>query len=71
MFKSDPKMDVMYKKEPFRCLVKFSSPHLLESLKSLAPVGKCSNSVQWRKNPQLNIFVILHSACILHKGEPS
>ncbi|NXF58749.1 CENPN protein, partial [Ciccaba nigrolineata] len=39
MFKSDPQMNVLNKKEPFRCLVKFSSPHLLESLKSLAPVG--------------------------------
>ncbi|NXL86472.1 CENPN protein, partial [Alectura lathami] len=39
MFKSDPKLDVLEKKEPFRCLVKFSSPHLLESLKSLAPAG--------------------------------
>ncbi|XP_049662606.1 centromere protein N isoform X2 [Accipiter gentilis] len=39
MFKSDPQMDVLDKKEPFRCLVKFSSPHLLESLKSLAPAG--------------------------------
>ncbi|NXH66503.1 CENPN protein, partial [Hydrobates tethys] len=39
MFKSDPKMKVLDKKEPFRCLVKFSSPHLLESLKSLAPAG--------------------------------
>ncbi|KAM9288884.1 centromere protein N [Morus bassanus] len=39
MFKSDPRMDVLDKKEPFRCLVKFSSPHLLESLKSLAPAG--------------------------------
>ncbi|KGL97560.1 Centromere protein N [Charadrius vociferus] len=39
MFKSDPKMDVLDKREPFRCLVKFSSPHLLESLKSLAPAG--------------------------------
>ncbi|KFZ50676.1 Centromere protein N [Antrostomus carolinensis] len=39
MFKSDPKMDVLDKKEPFRCLVKFYSPHLLESLKSLAPAG--------------------------------
>ncbi|OXB62699.1 hypothetical protein ASZ78_003059, partial [Callipepla squamata] len=37
MFKSDPNWDVLDKKEPFRCLVKFSSPHLLESLKSLAP----------------------------------
>ncbi|EDL11568.1 RIKEN cDNA 2610510J17, isoform CRA_a, partial [Mus musculus] len=27
------------RKEPFRCLVKFSSPHLLEALKSLAPAG--------------------------------
>ncbi|KAM6057506.1 centromere protein N isoform 2-T4 [Chlamydotis macqueenii] len=39
MFRSDPKMDVLDRKEPFRCLVKFSSPHLLESLKSLAPAG--------------------------------
>uniref|UniRef100_A0A8C5TBA4 Centromere protein N n=1 Tax=Malurus cyaneus samueli TaxID=2593467 RepID=A0A8C5TBA4_9PASS len=39
MFKSDPKMDVLDKKEPFRCLVKFSSPDLLESLKALAPAG--------------------------------
>ncbi|NXL45893.1 CENPN protein, partial [Podilymbus podiceps] len=39
MFKSDPKMNVLDKKEPFRCLVKFSSPHLLESLKSLALAG--------------------------------
>ncbi|NXP79809.1 CENPN protein, partial [Ramphastos sulfuratus] len=39
MFKSDPKMEVLDKKEPFRCLVKFSSPHLLESLRSLAPAG--------------------------------
>ncbi|NWR27092.1 CENPN protein, partial [Tachuris rubrigastra] len=39
MFKSNPKMDVLDKKQPFRCLVKFSSPHLLESLKSLAPAG--------------------------------
>ncbi|NXW65439.1 CENPN protein, partial [Eurystomus gularis] len=39
MFKSDPKMGVLDNKEPFRCLVKFSSPHLLESLKSLAPAG--------------------------------
>ncbi|KAM6251149.1 centromere protein N isoform 3-T3 [Spheniscus humboldti] len=39
MFKSDPKMGVLDEKEPFRCLVKFSSPHLLESLKSLAPAG--------------------------------
>ncbi|XP_051485278.1 centromere protein N [Apus apus] len=39
MFRSDPKLDVLDKKEPFRCLVKFSSPDLLESLKSLAPAG--------------------------------
>ncbi|XP_064527002.1 centromere protein N [Pseudopipra pipra] len=39
MFKSSPEMNVLDKKEPFRCLVKFSSPHLLESLKSLAPAG--------------------------------
>lgn len=71
MFKSDPQMDVLDKKEPFRCLVKFSSPHLLESLKSLAPAGKFSNSTKWRRNPQLNILVILHYASILHKGEPS
>ncbi|NXS08721.1 CENPN protein, partial [Neodrepanis coruscans] len=39
VFKSEGKMDVLDKKEPFRCLVQFSSPHLLESLKSLAPAG--------------------------------
>ncbi|KFP73424.1 Centromere protein N [Acanthisitta chloris] len=39
MFKSDPEMNVLNKKEPFRCLVKFSSPHLLESLKYLAAAG--------------------------------
>ncbi|NXD14618.1 CENPN protein, partial [Nothocercus nigrocapillus] len=38
-FKSNPTLDVSDIKEPFRCLVKFSSPHLLESLKSLAPAG--------------------------------
>nr|XP_021494516.1 centromere protein N isoform X1 [Meriones unguiculatus] len=27
------------RKEPLRCLIKFSSPHLLEALKSLAPAG--------------------------------
>ncbi|NWS40807.1 CENPN protein, partial [Probosciger aterrimus] len=36
MFKSNPKQDVLHQKEPFRCLVKFSSPDLLESVKSLA-----------------------------------
>ncbi|XP_061450541.1 centromere protein N isoform X2 [Rhineura floridana] len=30
---------ILRNKEPFRCMVKFSSPHLLESLKSLAPAG--------------------------------
>ncbi|NWQ77136.1 CENPN protein, partial [Columbina picui] len=39
VFTSDPKLKVSYKKEPFRCLVRFHSPHLLESLKSLAPAG--------------------------------
>ncbi|NXW88713.1 CENPN protein, partial [Alopecoenas beccarii] len=39
MFMSDPKLEVLDKKEPFRCMVKFHSPHLLESLKSLAPAG--------------------------------
>lgn len=28
------------REEPLRCLIKFSSPHLLEALKSLAPAGK-------------------------------
>ncbi|XP_067396053.1 centromere protein N [Emydura macquarii macquarii] len=39
MFKGEPEMDILAKKEPFRCVVKFSSPHLLEALKSLAPAG--------------------------------
>nr|XP_020848319.1 centromere protein N isoform X2 [Phascolarctos cinereus] len=39
-FKTDPKNGILAEREePFRCLVKFSSPHLLEALKSLAPAG--------------------------------
>ncbi|GAB5582511.1 centromere protein N isoform X1 [Prionailurus iriomotensis] len=40
-FKSDFHGDILAeRKEPLRCLIKFSSPHLLEALKSLAPAGK-------------------------------
>ncbi|KAM4833634.1 centromere protein N isoform 2-T4 [Thomomys bottae] len=39
-FKSDMNRGILAeRKEPLRCLVKFSSPHLLEALKSLAPAG--------------------------------
>lgn len=39
-FKSDVGGGILAdRKEPLRCLVKFSSPHLLEALKSLAPAG--------------------------------
>ncbi|KAM8776339.1 centromere protein N isoform 2-T3 [Rhynchonycteris naso] len=39
-FKSDLNGDILAeRKEPLRCLVKFSSPNLLEALKSLAPAG--------------------------------
>ncbi|XP_035572497.1 centromere protein N isoform X1 [Canis lupus baileyi] len=39
-FKSDFNGDILAeRKEPLRCLIKFSSPHLLEALKSLAPAG--------------------------------
>ncbi|XP_028609176.1 centromere protein N [Grammomys surdaster] len=39
-FKSDIAGGILAdRKEPLRCLVKFSSPHLLEALKSLAPAG--------------------------------
>ncbi|XP_052022258.1 centromere protein N isoform X4 [Apodemus sylvaticus] len=39
-FKSDLGRGILAdRKEPLRCLVKFSSPHLLEALKSLAPAG--------------------------------
>ncbi|XP_054434983.1 centromere protein N isoform X2 [Pteronotus mesoamericanus] len=39
-FKSDLKRGILAeRKEPLRCLVKFSSPNLLEALKSLAPAG--------------------------------
>ncbi|XP_031197379.1 centromere protein N isoform X1 [Mastomys coucha] len=39
-FKSDIGGGILAdRKEPLRCLVKFSSPHLLEALKSLAPAG--------------------------------
>ncbi|XP_073911697.1 centromere protein N isoform X3 [Castor canadensis] len=39
-FKSDVHGGILAEREePLRCLVKFSSPHLLEALKSLAPAG--------------------------------
>ncbi|XP_066098570.1 centromere protein N [Saccopteryx bilineata] len=39
-FKSDLNGNILAeRKEPLRCLVKFSSPNLLEALKSLAPAG--------------------------------
>ncbi|XP_007452607.1 PREDICTED: centromere protein N isoform X3 [Lipotes vexillifer] len=39
-FKSDLNGGILAEREePLRCLVKFSSPHLLEALKSLAPAG--------------------------------
>lgn len=39
-FKSDLNQSVLAdREEPLRCLVKFSSPNLLEALKSLAPAG--------------------------------
>ncbi|XP_005345787.1 centromere protein N [Microtus ochrogaster] len=39
-FKSDISSGILTdRKEPLRCLIKFSSPHLLEALKSLAPAG--------------------------------
>nr|XP_004659648.1 centromere protein N [Jaculus jaculus] len=39
-FKSDLGRSILANRdEPFRCLIKFSSPHLLEALKSLAPAG--------------------------------
>nr|KAF6409338.1 centromere protein N [Rousettus aegyptiacus] len=39
-FKSDLNKGILAEREePLRCLVKFSSPHLLEALKSLAPAG--------------------------------
>ncbi|XP_034975801.1 centromere protein N isoform X2 [Zootoca vivipara] len=39
MFRNEQENGILKNKEGFRCLVKFSSPHLLESLKSLAPAG--------------------------------
>ncbi|XP_029464014.1 centromere protein N [Rhinatrema bivittatum] len=40
MFRGDsPTGTFAGKEEPFRCVVRFSSPHLLEGLKSLAPSG--------------------------------
>uniref|UniRef100_A0A2K5E9J7 Centromere protein N n=1 Tax=Aotus nancymaae TaxID=37293 RepID=A0A2K5E9J7_AOTNA len=39
-FKSDLNRSILAEREePLRCLIKFSSPHLLEALKSLAPAG--------------------------------
>uniref|UniRef100_A0A8L2UQ64 Centromere protein N n=1 Tax=Rattus norvegicus TaxID=10116 RepID=A0A8L2UQ64_RAT len=49
-FKSDVGGGILAdRKEPLRCLVKFSSPHLLEALKSLAPAGKWSAMSQARQ----------------------
>ncbi|XP_066493902.1 centromere protein N [Tiliqua scincoides] len=39
VFRSEPEKGILNDKEPFRCVIKFSSPHLLEALKSLAPCG--------------------------------
>lgn len=40
MFRDPSDNDTLsHKEDPFRCVVKFSSPHLLESLKLLAPSG--------------------------------
>ncbi|KAJ6666078.1 hypothetical protein lerEdw1_000982 [Lerista edwardsae] len=39
VFRSDPETGILNDKAPFRCMIKFSSPHLLEALKSLAPNG--------------------------------
>ncbi|XP_003222999.1 centromere protein N isoform X2 [Anolis carolinensis] len=38
-FRGDLINDILPNIEPFRCTVKFSSPHLLEALRSLAPAG--------------------------------
>ncbi|KAH0619527.1 hypothetical protein JD844_000213 [Phrynosoma platyrhinos] len=38
-FRSEQENGILNDKEPFRCMVKFSSPHLLEALQSLAPAG--------------------------------
>ncbi|XP_053255555.1 centromere protein N isoform X1 [Podarcis raffonei] len=38
-FRNEQENGILNNKDPFRCMVKFSSPHLLESLKSLAPAG--------------------------------
>ncbi|XP_053127410.1 centromere protein N isoform X2 [Hemicordylus capensis] len=39
VLKRDPEKGIVNDEEPFRCMVKFTSPHLLEALKSLAPAG--------------------------------
>nr|XP_060644020.1 centromere protein N isoform X2 [Anolis sagrei ordinatus] len=38
-FRGDLINDTLHDIKPFRCTVKFSSPHLLEALRSLAPAG--------------------------------
>ncbi|XP_030060365.1 centromere protein N [Microcaecilia unicolor] len=40
MFRGEPQTGILAgREEPFRCVVRFSSPHLLEGLRSLAPSG--------------------------------
>lgn len=41
--RSERETGILNDNEPFRCMVRFSSSHLLEALKSLAPSGKCSS----------------------------
>ncbi|XP_063168975.1 centromere protein N [Candoia aspera] len=39
VFKSEEEGSILNTNEPFRCMIKFSSPHLLEALRSLGPSG--------------------------------
>uniref|UniRef100_A0A2K6L406 Centromere protein N n=1 Tax=Rhinopithecus bieti TaxID=61621 RepID=A0A2K6L406_RHIBE len=56
-FKSDLNGSILAEREePLRCLIKFSSPHLLEALKSLAPAG------EWDPGPE-QLYVPLYPRC--------
>ncbi|XP_053556574.1 centromere protein N isoform X2 [Bombina bombina] len=63
MFRVENKIGVLADRtEPFRCVVKFSSPHLLEAIKSLAPAGLAeapvSNLLTCIPHKARNIFKI-------------
>uniref|UniRef100_A0A2K6AGQ1 Centromere protein N n=1 Tax=Mandrillus leucophaeus TaxID=9568 RepID=A0A2K6AGQ1_MANLE len=71
-FKSDLNGSILAEREePLRCLIKFSSPHLLEALKSLAPAALfsriqkllCYSASHSQGTQDLSSYVPLYTRC--------